>query len=113
MGEFLAFLLLGILVVIAVVMVIVAIIRAVFRVDDAIDLLERIESHLSVLSAPKVKCDGCSAVWPSVRLKKIDSGQFLCPDCISKFRPSEHNPYKDIINTVGDAIDSSFNPRPD
>jgi hypothetical protein len=53
-----------------------------------VGLLEKINGNLSY---PLVKCDGCNLSWPGIQMSKIDSGQQLCLDCLSKFK-SENKP---------------------
>lgn len=56
----------------------VVIIRWIFRVNVIVELLQNI--------AANHKCDSCARFFRIDQLKRIDSGQLLCPDCLKKIK---------------------------
>jgi len=84
LSKFIVIFAISILVTIVTIAIIVVIIRWILRINVIVELLEKIYLNLSY---PLVKCDGCNSSWSGIQMSKIDSGQQLCPDCLSKFKP--------------------------
>jgi hypothetical protein len=85
----LLFFLVGVVVVIALQ---VAIIRWVFRINVIVALLKDIlsairpQNLISTDISPLQLCEGCSRNFEKEKLKKITSGQMLCPECINNLK---------------------------
>ncbi|MDD5327404.1 MAG: hypothetical protein PHY02_06270 [Phycisphaerae bacterium] len=65
-----------------------AFVRWVFRINEIVTLLKTIHSAIlprcSISSDDKTSlqlCDGCNKNFDKNLLRKIDSGQLLCPKC--------------------------------
>jgi hypothetical protein len=84
--------LLGVLGIIASVILLASFIRWIFRIDEIVALLKDIRNALcpqNLISAdipPLQLCEGCSRNFQKEKLKKIASGQMLCPECISNLK---------------------------
>ncbi|MDD5326566.1 MAG: hypothetical protein PHY02_01985 [Phycisphaerae bacterium] len=67
---------------------IVAIIRWLFKINEIETFLKNIYSAIQKQSSNSAEddaslplCDGCNENFDETLLKKIDSGQMLCPEC--------------------------------
>ena len=85
-------LLLGIGGAIAVIVIQVVIIRWLFRINEIVALLKDIRNALcpqNIISKDNTQhqlCEGCGRDFQKICLKKIASGQMLCPECISNLK---------------------------
>ncbi|MFA5238212.1 MAG: hypothetical protein WC476_00710 [Phycisphaerae bacterium] len=84
-------LLVSILVVVNII-ILVTIVRWVFRINTIVALLKNIlsainpQNLISTELPPLKQCDGCSRNFEETHLKKIASGQLLCPECTETFK---------------------------
>lgn len=85
-------LILSIILVVGAIIIQVAIIRWVFRIDTIIKLLKDIlsairpQNFISADIPPLQLCDGCNRNFKKEKLKKITSGQMLCPECVNNLK---------------------------
>lgn len=107
MDETLVIFLVALLVFLLVIVIIVIIIRWVFRIDEIVYHLKLINKNLAKFLSlsggqPESEeeqpqnqpdepiyqdiCDLCRRSVGSAHLRKIDSGQFLCADCLLKLK---------------------------
>ncbi len=56
-------------------------VRWLLGVHKIWDSLDNIQSLLQQLTKNQ-RCEVCETLWAMSELKKIESGQYLCPDCI-------------------------------
>jgi hypothetical protein len=61
--------------------VIVVILRWILRINVIVELLGKI--------AASHKCDSCNRFFRIDEIKRIDSGQKLCPECLKNFTASK------------------------
>lgn len=65
----------------------VAIMRWAFRINTIVKNQEKVQGLLielkNILGNPQTKCDCCHRTVPNNFIKKLDSGQLLCNDCIA------------------------------
>jgi hypothetical protein len=88
-SSILIFFLLGVVIVIAIQ---VAIIRWIFKINVIVALLKDIlsairpQNLISTDISPLHLCEGCNRNFEKEKLKKIASGQLLCPECVKNLK---------------------------
>ena len=87
-----------ILVVGLVLVVQVSLIRWVLRIDEIVDLLDKVVAN----TMPRVACDCCGKAFTSDKLKTTSSGQSLCPECYSAMSAKYHQQKKEsqVLNKL-------------
>ncbi len=74
------------------VIILITIIRWMFRIDTIVSLLKEIRDSTCPQNSlfkdlpPLQLCDGCHRNFEKTNLRRIDSGQFLCPECIENLK---------------------------
>lgn len=82
----------AILVTIAFIFILIILIRWLFRINEIVALLKDIRNAICPQNLiPKDNtqhqlCEGCGRDFQKICLKKIASGQMLCPECISNLK---------------------------
>jgi hypothetical protein len=79
---------------VAVIVIIVVLIRWLFRINEIVALLKDIRNALCPQNlilkdkdnVPHQLCEGCGRNFQKICLKKIASGQLLCPECVSNLK---------------------------
>ncbi|MFA5385718.1 MAG: hypothetical protein WC364_13875 [Eubacteriales bacterium] len=84
--TFIFVIVLAVLVPLLVICLIVILVRWLFRINPAIELLEKINGNLNVINSPWHKCESCGCLAPDNYFQKIDSGQMICNDCRSDLK---------------------------
>lgn len=91
-NTFLILIFLYILGSIASIILIVAIIRWLFRINEIVALLKDIRNAIcpqNLITKDNIQhqlCEGCGRNFQKICLKKIASGQLLCPECVKNLK---------------------------
>jgi hypothetical protein len=81
-----------IVVILSIIAILVILIRWLFRINEIVALLKDILAAVRPRNSTSAgdtrfqRCEGCNRNFDKSQLKKIASGQMLCPDCINNLK---------------------------